>query len=302
MKKAKGSVVKRRDQPSGASTPPRTGETATLLPALYQDILESRGHLEEDLHRRTLALATLAHEIKNPLAIISGYVEMLLDRKVGPLTERQLNILEETRSNCARLQNLAQELLAYSSLTMGNASVMIRLESGDLNACVSEICGYWMDKFSTKGVALYFRPNPEVPLFKFDYHKVQQVVSNLLENSFKFTPSGGTVWLTTELQVWERRICVDTPHEVELQTGGSARANAVRMMVADSGKGIAPEFHQEVFEDFFRVAEDDISTQGAGLGLAIARRLVQLHGGKIWVESELGAGSRFCFLLPLRQT
>jgi signal transduction histidine kinase len=76
----------------------------------------------------------------------------------------------------------------------------------------------------------------------------------------------------------------------------------VRVTVADTGKGIAPEFHQEVFEDFFRVPGDENHARGAGLGLAIARRLVQLHEGKIWVESELGAGSKFCFLLPLRQS
>jgi signal transduction histidine kinase len=73
----------------------------------------------------------------------------------------------------------------------------------------------------------------------------------------------------------------------------------VRVTVADSGVGIAPEFHQEVFEDFYRVPGTENQKQGAGLGLAISRRLIQLHGGKIWVESESGAGSKFCFLLPL---
>ncbi len=302
FKKAKGSVTIRGDQPPGPSTTPRTGEASTSLPALNQDLLEARGHLEEELHSRAVALATLAHEIKNPLAIVSGYVEMLLSRQVGPLTERQRKILEETQSNCARLQKLAEEFLAYRSLAMGNGPAMLRLESGDLWACVSEVCGYWMDKFSAKGVTLYFHPNSEIPPFKFDRLKVQQVVSNLLENSLKFTPSGRTVWLTAEPHAWERRGHKNTPPEVERRGEGSAGANAVQVTVVDSGKGIAPEFHQEIFEDFFRVPGDEIQTQGAGLGLAIARRLVQLHEGKIWVESELGGGSRFCFLLPLRQT
>lgn len=301
VEKAEGSGAARGEEPSGVATALGTDETATRLPALYQDLLQARGHLEEELHRRTLALATLAHEIKNPLGIISGYVEMLLSRKVGPLTERQRKILEETQSNCARLQKFAQEFLAYSSLAMGNASVMLRLESGDLSACLSEVCGYWMDKFSAKGVALYFNANPGIPLFKFDYHKLQQVVSNLLDNSLKFTPAGGAVWLTVEPHFWERRSHTSPPAR-ERRRGGSAGANAVRVTVADTGKGVAPEFLQEVFEDFFSVPGDEIPAPGAGLGLAIARRLVQLHEGKIWVESELGAGSRFCFLLPLRQT
>jgi len=299
VRKAKGSEAISSEQPP---TAPRPSETATPVTSPYQDLLGVHGQLEEEIHRRALALATLAHEIKNPLAIISGYVEMLLTRKVGPLTERQGKILEETRSNCARLQKFAQEFLAYSSLSMGNASVMLRLESGDLSACISDVCGYWMDKFSAKEVALYLRASPEIPLFQFDYDKVQQVVSNLLENALKFTPTGGAVWLTAEPHLWERRGRMNTPQEVERRRGSSAGASAVRVTVADSGKGIAPEFYQEVFEDFFRVPGDEIQTQGAGLGLAIARRLVQLHEGKIWVESELGVGSRFCFLLPLRQT
>jgi len=298
-RKAKGSVAMSSEQPS---TAPGPSETANSLTSPYQDLLEVHGQVEEEIHRRALALATLAHEIKNPLAIISGYIEMLLTRKVGPLTERQAKILEETRSNCARLQKFAQEFLAYSSLSMGNASVMLRLESGDLSACISDVCGYWMDKFSAKKVALYFRANPDIPLFQFDYDKVQQVVSNLLENALKFTPTGGAVWLTAEMHLWERRGRMNTPREVERRRGASAGASAVRVTVADAGKGIAPEFYQEVFEDFFRIPGDEIQMQGAGLGLAIARRLVQLHEGKIWVESELGVGSKFCFLLPLQRT
>jgi len=260
-----------------------------------------KGTWSEELHRRALALATLAHEIKNPLAIVSGYVEMLLTRKVGPLTERQRKILEETQTNCARLQKFAEEFLAYSSLAMGNAPLTLRLEPGDLNACITEACGYWVDKFSAKGVALYSQGNAEIPLFPFDYDKIQQVVSNLLENALKFTPAGGAVWMTAEPHAWERRARMSAPRAVERRRGGSAGTSAVRVMVADSGKGIAPEFYQEVFEDFFRVPGDELHAPGAGLGLAIARRLIQLHEGKIWVESELGVGSRFCFLLPLRQ-
>lgn len=301
-KKAEGSVATSGDQQPGASAASASGQAPSPLSTLYHHLLEDHGHLEEELHRRTLALATLAHEIKTPLAIVSGYVEMLLSRKVGPLTERQRNILEETQSNCARLQRFAQEFLAYSSLAMGSASVVVRLELGDLGACLSEVCGYWMDKFSAQQVALYFQANPEIPPFKFDYHKVQQVVSNLLENALKYTPSGGSVWLTAEPHVWERRGRKTTPLKVERRRGGSAGASAVRVTVADTGKGIAAEFHQEVFEDFFRVPGNEIQTQGAGLGLAIARRMVQLHEGKIWVESELGAGCKFCFLLPLVQT
>jgi hypothetical protein len=271
------------------------------LPPLYRNLLESRGQMEEEVHQRTLALATLAHEIKNPLAIISGYVELLLSQKPGPLTERQQKILQETTNSCLRLQKLAKDFLSYSALEAGSKTSRVNFETGDLNACLSEVCGYWMVKFAAKGVALFFQANPQIASFMFDYHKVQQVVSNLLENALRFTDAGGSVWLTAEPHIWERRRLQPSGPQTERRRGEATGPNAVRVTVADTGVGIAAEFHQEVFEDFFKISGAENEEYGAGLGLAISRRLVHLHGGKIWVESELGGGSKFSFLLPLRQ-
>jgi signal transduction histidine kinase len=126
------------------------------------------------------------------------------------------------------------------------------------------------------------------------------VLSNLLENASKFTPSGGTVWLHAEPHMWERRsnYVPVLPHERRRQK--SEVPNSVKVSVSDTGPGIAPEFHQEIFDDFVRVPHAGSSGDGVGLGLAIARRLVHAFGGKVWVESEQGAGSKFCFLLPMR--
>ena len=292
VERAEGSNAISGEQPSGATTAPTAREAATPLSSLYQDLLESRGHMEEELHRRALALATLAHEIKNPLAIISGYVEMLLSKKVGSLTGRQEKILGETRSNCERLQKFAQEFLAYSALTFKNASAGLRLESWDLTVCLSEVCGFWLDKFSAKGVALYFRANPDVPPFKFDYYKVQTVVSNLLENSLKFTPSGGTVWLAAEMHLWERRVGMSNPQELERRKSSSAGAAAVRaVIVADSGKGIAPEFYQEVFEDFFRAPGDEIQPQGADWGWPSRGALFSCTKGRSGWKANSGSAA-----------
>jgi signal transduction histidine kinase len=272
------------------------------LPQLYRDLLESRGQLEEQIHQRTLALATLAHEIKNPLAIVSGYVELLLSQKVGPLTDRQRKILEGATDSCLRLQKLARDFLSYSALEAGSKAFRLSYETGDLNQCLSEVAGYWMEKFAAKGLALFFQADPRLAPFLFDYHKVQQVVSNLLENALRFTNAGGSVWLTAEPQLWERRRPQISGTEVERRKWEGTGPNAVRITVADTGIGIAAEFHQEIFEDFFRIPGAENQAYGAGLGLAISRRLVQLHGGKIWVESELGGGSKFSFLLPFRRT
>ncbi|HZO99195.1 MAG TPA: HAMP domain-containing sensor histidine kinase [Terriglobia bacterium] len=242
-------------------------------------------------------LASAVHELKTPLAIITGYIEVLLSEKVGPLMERQRQVLEDTKANCARLQRFIQDFLAYSALEAGN--INMTFEQGDLNACLSEVFGYWLARFRERGVALYFPINVKLKPFVFDYHKVQQIVSNLLENAVKCTPVGGTVWLTAEPYIWERRRA-QGPAPKERRKKIQSIPNAVRVMVADTGPGIAPEYQQEIFGDFFRVPQKHNSTRGTGLGLAIARRLVQAHNGKIWVESEVGVGSKFSFLLPLK--
>jgi signal transduction histidine kinase len=124
------------------------------------------------------------------------------------------------------------------------------------------------------------------------------VISNLLENSFKFTPQSGTVWLHAEPHMWERRAAA-VPSSSERRRQNVAHPNSVKVSVSDTGPGIPAEFHLEVFDDFFRLPGSE-SQEGMGLGLAIARRLVQGMGGKIWVESESGAGCKFSFLVPYK--
>jgi len=155
----------------------------------------------------------------------------------------------------------------------------------------------WSEAFQRKGVKLDVNLDPSIPTFRFDYQKVQQAAANLLDNSLKHTPSGGTVTLVAKPHFWERRVAEVAPTQ-ERRRFRLPRPNSVEVSVSDSGSGIAPEHHQEIFEDFVRV---DRNTSGMGLGLAIAKRLVQAHRGKIWVESEAKRGSTFHFLLPIEQ-
>jgi signal transduction histidine kinase len=262
------------------------------------ELLSTFQRLQEESRRRTVALGTAAHQLKTPLAIIAGYVELLLTRKAGPLNDRQKQILEEARFNCARLQQFIQDFLSYSALETGHLTM--KFEVGDLKACLSELYSYWLSPYQKKGVALYFPAQKELPPFPFDYDKVQHVVSNLLENSLKFTPAGGTVWLTAEPYVWERRSPQGSRPLLERRREVATVGNAVRVSVSDTGPGIAPEYHQEIFDDFVKVSPQNEEAGGMGLGLAIARRLVLAHAGKIWVESEPGSGSTLSFLLPLK--
>ena len=272
---------------------------ATDLPHLYSELLQANARLKEDAHRRTIALATSAHRLKTPLAIISGYIELLLSQKSGPLLPKQHEILDESRANCDRLQRFIQDFLTYSALDSG--AVSIKLEVGDLSVCLAEVYELWLPRFQKQGVALYLQPGAKLDPFPFDSFKIEEVVSNLLDNSLKLAPVGGSVWISAEEHFWDRRIRQEHWGPNERRKRAPAAPNAARVTVADTGPGIEPEYHLEIFDDFFRVPGVSDSSEGTWLGLAIARRLVQAHGGKIWVESEPGAGSRVSFLLPLVQ-
>jgi signal transduction histidine kinase len=242
------------------------------------------------------ALASAAHELKTPLAIMGGYLQLLLSEKLGPLSPRQMEVLTEMQANGVRLSNFIQNLLTYTSLKVDRFD--LHYEVGSINDCIREIAEVWAQRFQDKAIAFYFLPNERLEPFPFDYYKVQHVVSNLLDNAMKYTPPSGTVWLHVEPYFWERRTVKREPL-VERRRQRSTAPNCCRISVSDTGPGIAPEFQQEIFQEYFRLTPEGMRAEGYGLGLAIARRLVQSAGGKIWVESEPGSGSKFSFLILL---
>lgn len=259
----------------------------------YRNLLAAYLRLQEVNRQKTLFLASAAHELKTPLAVMKGYYDLLLSNSLGKLTQKQHEILEESKESCERLVRLVSMFLNYSALESGK--LVLHLHQNDLRDCITEVSTRWHDAFQRKNVRLETRMDSRLMPLKFDYQKVLQIIANLLDNALKHTPSGGTVVLTAEPHFWERRIAPVAP-SAERRTETGEGTNSVLVSVADSGPGIAPEFHQEIFEDFVRV---DRSSSGMGLGLAIAKRLVSAHRGKIWVDSEPGRGSTFAFLLPL---
>lgn len=263
-----------------------------------QDLLQNYNQLSERYRRTTNALASAAHDLKTPLAILNGYIELLQSQKLGSLNERQREVIADMHASGQRLQHFIQDFLSYTVLETGE--LRVQFEMGDVNACLSEVCRMWSSRFQEKGLALYFLANDKLVGFPFDSPKVQRVISNLLENASKFTPSGGTVWLHAEPYMWERRGTAKSAIEKERRRQPLSTPNAVKVSVADTGPGIPPEYHVEVFDDFFRLPSNQNQSDGMGLGLAIARRLINAMGGKLWVESEPGAGSKFSFLLPLK--
>src|SRR6516162_2300961 len=261
----------------------------------YRNLLAAYLKLQEVNRQKTVFLASAAHELKTPLAVIKGYYDLLLTGSLGRLSEKQKDILEESKENCERLVRLVSMFLNYSALESGK--LVLQLRENDLRDCLDELSKRWFEAFQRKGVRLEANIDPSIPTFRFDYQKVQQVAANLLDNALKHTLSGGTVVLRAAPHFWERRVAILAPLQ-ERRRFRLPRPNSVEVSVKDSGTGISAEHHQEIFEDFVRV---DRNTSGMGLGLAIAKRLIQAHRGKIWVESDPNAGSRFTFLLPMDQ-
>jgi signal transduction histidine kinase len=262
----------------------------------YRNLLAAYLKLQEVNRQKTVFLASAAHELKTPLAVIKGYYDLLLTGSLGRLSEKQRDILEESKESCERLVRLVSMFLNYSALESGK--LVLQLRENDLRDCLEELAKRWMEAFQRKGVRLDSAFDPSIPNFRFDYQKVQQAAANLLDNALKHTPAGGYVTLRALPHFWERRVTDASPAQ-ERRRFRLPRPNSVEVSVADTGSGIAPEHHQEIFEDFVRV---DRNTTGMGLGLAIAKRLVQAHRGKIWVESDAVTGSKFTFLLPMDQT
>src|SRR5580704_2678547 len=261
----------------------------------YRNLLAAYLRLQEVNRQKTVFLASAAHELKTPLAVIKGYYDLLLSGSLGKLADKQREILQESKESCERLVRLVSMFLNYSALESGK--LVLHLHDNDIRDCLSELTKRWHEAFQRKNVKLEFRLDPGLPIFRFDYQKVQQAVANLLDNALKHTPAGGGVNLIAEPHFWERRVSEASPSQ-ERRTQIMRHPNSARISVTDTGRGISAEHHQEIFEDFVRV---DRTSSGMGLGLAIAKRLVQAHRGKIWVDSELGRGSKFTILLPVEK-
>lgn len=258
----------------------------------YRNLLAAYLRLQEVNRQKTVFLASAAHELKTPLAVMKGYYDLLLTNSLGKLSEKQRDILAESKESCDRLVRLVSMFLNYSALESGR--LVLHLRENDLRDCLGELAARWQESFQRKQVRLETQFSSDLPNFKFDYQKVQQTVANLLDNALKHTPAGGEVTLKARTHFWERRAASVSPNIERRRTPAQAH-NSVQIAVSDSGAGIAPEHHQEIFEDFVRV---DRSSSGMGLGLAISKRLIQAHRGKIWVDSEVGRGCTFNFLLP----
>jgi signal transduction histidine kinase len=218
-------------------------------------------------------LASMSHELRTPLNAVIGFSEVLLERMFGDLNDRQEEYLRDIWSSGKHLLELLNEILDLSKVEAGQMT----LEPTEFS--LQEALGHGLalvrERAARHGIRLGFEVAPEVGLVRADELRIKQVIVNLLSNAVKFTPDGGRV-------------------EVRARTEGSE----VLVTVADTGTGVAAADRERIFESFQQGGRRASTTEGTGLGLTLSKRIVELHGGRIWIESELGVGSTFGFAIP----
>jgi signal transduction histidine kinase len=242
---------------------------------LFHEIEDKSRQLEVVSQHKSEFLANMSHELRTPLNAIIGFSEVLLERMFGEVNEKQVEYLQDILESGRHLLSLINDILDLSKIEAGR----MELELTDFNfpQAIDNAVMLVRERAERRGITLSRLVDERLGQIRGDERKIRQVLLNLLSNAIKFTPEGGRIEV--------RAVPVD---------------GSVEVSVTDTGVGIAPEDQEAVFEEFRQVGGAERKAEGTGLGLTLCRKFVELHGGKIWVKSQVGAGSTFTFAIPLR--
>jgi len=252
--------------------------TVTLLNArIHENERRTVTKLKELNKMKADFVASVSHELRNPLTTVKGYLDLISEGEAGPVTKQQLNYLDIIDESSGRLLNLINDLLTLSKIE--SASLKMNKRQISLNDVLTAIAKIMEREAKQKGVRLLVRLGKDLPLIEADSDRLNQVVINLLSNAIKFTPKGGTIEIISE-----------------------GKIDSLIASVKDTGSGIRLKDQKRLFDKFFRSAETVVqNVKGTGLGLAIAKGIIDQHQGKIWVQSEPNKGSTFYFSLPIKK-
>ncbi len=254
----------------------RLERRSSELAEANQELSERNQEVERANRLKSEFLASMSHELRTPLNTILGFSELLSEENAGTLNEKQKRFLSHIQRDAGHLLELINDVLDLSKIEAGRLE--LRLEKFPMAVAVAEVLTSIRPLAATKGISLDSDLDTTLVL-QADRLRFKEILYNLLSNAIKFTPSGGRVWI--ESSVIEGSVCI---------------------LVGDTGIGIASEDQQPIFESFRQASATTKGVrEGTGLGLAITKRLVEHHGGRIWVESEPGKGSRFFFTLLLSE-
>jgi signal transduction histidine kinase len=256
--------------------------TAEFRIARLEEALNDAAQVNAELQSRdalkTQFLANISHDLRTPLTAIITHAEILRDGILGPLSERQRESVTSIIGGGRQLLEAVGEILTYARGAANQLTVSP--SEFHIGAVIAQVSALNEPLIAKKGLTFRVEVPDDVPSLVADREQVMHVISNLLGNAIAFTPPGGRVWVAAS--------CIP-----------DGEMRWVRVEVGDTGIGIAPEHHDLVFREFAQVDPSPSRRHhGTGLGLTIARRLVELNSGRIWVESRLGQGSRFFFSLP----
>ncbi len=249
----------------------RTHELATALAKLDEKSRE----LEAASRHKSEFLANMSHELRTPLNAIVGFSQVLREGMFGEVNEKQAEYLDDILSSGNHLLSLINDILDLSKVEAGQ--IELEVTSFSLRDALERGVVMIRERATNDGVRVALETGSGVDVVEGDERRVRQVIFNLLSNAVKFTPSGGIVDVSA--------------YRID---------GEVRVAVTDTGPGLAPEDHERIFEEFQQTETGIHQREGTGLGLALSRQLVELHGGRIWVDSEVGKGSTFVFTLPAR--
>ena len=243
---------------------------------LFTEIQDKTQQLEIANRHKSEFLANMSHELRTPLNAVIGFSEVLIEKMFGEINPKQEEYLQDILSSGKHLLSLINDILDLSKIEAGRME--LEAQPFDLPAALDNALTLIKERAARNSIGLEVHVDPRIGEILADERKVKQVLLNLLSNAVKFTPEGGKIIMSAVMN-----------------------GEAVAVSVADTGIGIAAEDRETVFEEFRQVGTDYArKREGTGLGLALARRLVELHGGKLSLQSELGKGSTFTFTIPVR--
>jgi GAF domain-containing protein len=243
---------------------------------LFHEIADKSRQLEVASQHKSEFLANMSHELRTPLNAIIGFSEVLTDRMFGELNEKQEEYLKDIYASGTHLLSLINDILDLSKIEAGRME--LELTDFDLPTALDNALILVRERAGRRSIALQTRVDERLGEIRADERKIRQVVLNLLSNAIKFTHEGGRIDVAA------------------VQKDGS-----VEVSVSDTGVGIAPEDQEAVFEEFRQVGTADKKAEGTGLGLTLCRKFIELHGGRIWVTSQVGVGSTFTFTIPVQR-